>query len=112
MTFTQRGIKGNNLSSLLVAMKKHTCTHTLSFSRVDLDDIASTFQSSCVSEREEVVVLYKGSGIPQTKAIFYAIRCAFAHGAFEIRKIPKGENVYVLENKNRNGRINALLQLR
>lgn len=42
--------------------------------------------------------------------MFYAIRCAFAHGSFAIHKYKK-QNYYVLENKD-NGALKARMILK
>lgn len=52
-----------------------------------------------VSERREVFI-HTNMKNHKTKSLFYTIRCAFAHGAFN-KKEYFGEQFYFLENRNK-----------
>ena len=118
-TFTERNC---NLSELVRLLKKQspflsscwydkpqkeieaTCKALGIFDVVNFDkEIAIHTINQKIIDPESALKLHHG----KAESLFYAIRCAFAHGAFALHKY-KGENYYVLENKD-NGKLKGRL---
>lgn len=64
------------------------------------------------NDKNFALVIYKEkSGFGKGRSILYYIRCALAHGSFEVFEDSKGRNVYKFEN-NYNGKLTARIRLR
>lgn len=64
------------------------------------------------NDKNFALVIYKEkSGFGKGRSILYSIRCALAHGSFEVFKDSNGRNVYKFEN-NYKGKITARIRLR
>lgn len=67
--------------------------------------------SSSLSDAEfDLMVFCKRSDMPETEAVFYYIRNAFAHGSFEIRGTGNSRTCYLESQKD--GKIKAQMRLK
>ena len=111
--FKERGV---NLFSLCAAMKRETPFLKECWFEKAMKDVPKCCEENGIYEKatmnREIAIHTVNdqycSG--KTDSIFYAIRCAFAHGSFAIHTY-KGEKYYILENCDR-GKLKARLILR
>ena len=101
--FHSRGIRGNLLTTILADIRRPLIKVNGYASLAPDDDVekamSSIIQSSTNSDANFEVLVYKTrSDMPDSEAIFYYIRNAFAHGSFEY--VPE-KQLYLLESKKK-----------
>ena len=115
ISFIKRGIKGPLLNTLLSQIRKpllekHTYHRAEDKDNVEVivGDILT--HSNLSDDFFDLIVFKKRNDMPDTEAIYYYIRNAFAHGSFEVC-IDKGEKIYILES-SKDGNIKAQMRLK
>ena len=112
-SFKQRGW---NMNQLIAAMKKESPFLNCNWFVKPIKEIESVCREEKIFDNvdfsKEIAIHTENSkySLRRTASLFYAIRCAFAHGGFSIHKCSK-ERYYLLENFDA-GRIKARLVLK
>ena len=114
-SFRQNGIEKSLLNTIFSQIRKHIGKSKL-FPIEKADDFDRIFNNTIngLSFQDplfEVLFYRKRSDMSDTEAIYYYIRNAFAHGAFECVKYGNCELIYLLES-GKNNRINARIRLK
>jgi hypothetical protein len=104
-SFYERGIRRDLLRTLLaqVKMKFHKeefCVLDNKSSMLVEDKVEELKKKTSLHDTEYnlVVFKYSDSNRSKTDTFFFYIRCAFAHGSFEVKKNNNGEYIYYLES--------------
>ena len=77
---------------------------------VSFDNIEKEY--TVQDENYNLIVYEVKHGYGKARSILYSIRCAFAHGSFEVVENKKGQKIYKFENFNTNGRLTARIRLK
>ncbi len=116
-SFTRRGVIKHYLTTIL-AQIRHPLAQNNAYHPVEDSSIAiaertqQIIKNSPLSDSNfDLIVFNKRNDMPDTEAIFYYIRNAFAHGSFEVISIRGGSRIYFLESK-KNETIKALMRLK
>lgn len=106
VTFKNRGITGNLLTTILAQIRKPLARNNSYAALQPSEDVAlvsdNLIRNSAQSNNLfEMMVFHKRTDMPDVEAIYYYIRNAFAHGSFEV--INRGaDTVYLLESSKGN----------
>lgn len=109
-TLAQLGIKRDALKRLLARMKEESDESGIFHFTKNNEDIVQTFEVYCNSTTGDVIAINPGD-CNQAGSIFLLIRCAFAHGAFQIEKRTEQDFVYYFEKRNKKDTVNALARI-
>lgn len=99
-TFKEKKVSMNSFCNVLKKKTPFLKDYWISTPIKDMVDICkkNNIYESVTSNKE--IVIHTNNSLHcsgKTDSLFYAIRCALAHGSFSIRKC-KGEKYYLLEN--------------
>lgn len=114
-SFRERGITGHLLNTVLAEIrrplaKKSAYARLTTGSSVE-DEVAKLTREPAASDKLfEYIVYVTRSDMPDTEAIYYYIRNAFAHGSFKFTDIGD-RRVLVLES-SKDGKLKAQMRLR
>ncbi len=101
-SFKERGI---NMNSLNAALKRETSFLKDNWLETTIKDIERVCAEHGIDEKVDfstelaIHTISKNHCSGKTDSLFYAIRCAFAHGSFDIH-IFKNDIYYILENRD------------
>lgn len=114
-SFKERGITGSLLRTILVQIRNpliNKGTYVALENNISVEEKVEAILSDKTLKDPtfDILVFHKRSDMPETEAIFYYIRNAFAHGSFQIQSSENG-NVYLLESK-KNKIITAQLRVK
>lgn len=114
-SFKNRGITGNLLTTILTQIRK-PIERNLAYAALRPEDsventVKSIIRNSDLGDVNYDLMVYKKRGdMPDTEAIFYYIRNALAHGAFEVVR-NQSDTFYLLESK-KNEDLKAQMRLK
>ena len=114
-SFKERGITGSLLLTILAQIRKPLIKNGTYEALDNIMSVEQTVQAILSNEalkdpNFDIIVFHKRSDMPETEAIFYYIRNAFAHGSFQVITSDFG-NVYLLESK-KNNKITAQMRIK
>ncbi len=114
-SFRERGICGGDLTTLLAQIKNPISRNNMYLKLTkdeSVDEKVAQLLAAPDSDaaRYDVMVVQERAIMTDTESIFYCIRNAFAHGAFEVR-ICQSTKVYYLEN-SKDGKTKSKMRLR
>ena len=105
LTFSQLGWRGARFSTLQARMRKSSTLTADRWKCEKLCDIESQIEKSPLNAqsplRQEYALYAKSKNYGKVESLFYLIRCALAHGSFDVRTYKK-ERYYLFENRYRN----------
>ena len=114
-TFKERGIIKDLLTTILFQIRKLINDQGVYQALEENDNVEEQVLklleiSSLNDAYFDIIVFNKRNDMPETEAIYYYIRNAFAHGSFEVKKL-KGGYIYLLECK-RGKQIKAQIRIK
>ena len=115
-SFHKNGVSGSLLSTILAEIRRPLAKQDL-FQIIKSDgDVVSTVESlinnrTCSDQWSDLLIIQTRSEMPDSEAIYYYIRNAFAHGSFEILVDDKNRIIYRLECQ-KDGVVKAQMQLK
>jgi len=114
-SFKRHGITGNALLTVLAQIRRPLARmntyKVLKPSESITENVERIIQSTSLTDSMfEMMVYHTRSDMPDTEAIYYYIRNAFAHGSFEVCNW-NNDRLYLLES-NKDGTIKAQMRLR
>ena len=115
VSFKARGITGHFLTTILAQIRKplmrsNTYAVVKPGESVEQTVKAIIKNSSCSDDNFELIVYQTRTDMPDSEAVYFYIRNAFAHGAFEIIN-NEGTRIFLLESK-KNDVVKAQMRLR
>lgn len=114
-TFRSRGVSGNMFMTLLAQIRKPLISNG-TYALLKSDESVDAKVNDILTDNSlgdpyfDFIVYQKKSHMTDLETLFYYIRNAFAHGAFEVINT-SGGRVYKLENAS-NGKIKAQMRLK
>lgn len=109
--FHSRGINGSLLNTILSQIKRKSMYASVDSSESVEKRISDLVRSSGMADKHyNIIVIKHRHNMPDTEAVFYYIRNAFAHGAFEVMQ-SASEPIYYLESK-KNKEVCAQIRLK
>ena len=117
VSFRSRGVTGHYLLTILAQIRRplvaNEAYHVVDNS-VDIENkVKQIISGSSLSDPEfDLMVFQKrdSNQMPETEAIYYYIRNAFAHGSFEVKNTTSGRCYYLESSKE--GNIKAQMRLK
>lgn len=115
--FRNRGIRGSLLTTILANIRKplkaHNAYYCIGHQEIVEDKISEIIATTTLGDAFfDVIVMKKRSDMSETEALFYYIRNAFAHGAFEyVAESNDNAAFYLLESK-KDGIVKAQMRLK
>ena len=115
-SFRKRSVSGSLLSTLLLQvknplLKNKTYSPLDSSASVEVEVKRIMAASTLGDPYYDLIVFRKRTDMSDIESIYYYIRNAFAHGAFEVIGVTPGERAYKLESA-KDGKIAAQMRLK
>ena len=105
LSFKERGIESSLLRTILSKISKPIISNNAYASlsvNINLEtEIEYIMRDNKLSDKSfDLIVFHKRHDMPDTEAIYYYIRNAFAHGSFEVKRMKGGFVYYIESSKN------------
>lgn len=102
-SFADFGWIGARFNTLQASMRRCSSLASRRWKCVNIDEVEKTLEGldeyKALNPKDEFAVYCKSRKYGKTESLFYLVRCALAHGSFDIRTV-KGTKYYILENRH------------